>query len=90
MNEEECAPPGAHPEWRIENPTGKKTCWDCVNVRVGTFPDRWCSLYPDRHIYSSPESEVAEEGTTMAESCPSYGLRLGLEPEGHAWDEEGV
>jgi len=73
---------------RIENSTGKKTCWDCVNIRVGCFPNRWCKEYPDRHIYSGPETEVIEDGTTMAESCPSYSLRPGLRDDGKKWDEE--
>ena len=49
-----------------------RTCWDCDNMRVRGFPTRACAEYPDRHIWSSLESELEESGTTIADTCENF------------------
>ena len=41
------------------------------------------------HVYSGPESEVKENGTTVANDCPHYVLNPNFvkEPE---WDEDSI
>jgi len=76
------------PSVQISNPTGLRTCWDCIHIRVGSFPERMCSKR-HVHVYSGPESEVKENGTTVANDCPHYVLNPNFvkEPE---WDEDSI
>lgn len=73
----------------VQNNTGLKSCWECANIRVDGFPVRWCVVYPEQHIYVRPDAELENNGTTFAETCPSYAKNPTLNG-GKEWDEEGI
>jgi hypothetical protein len=73
----------------FQNDTGLKSCWECANIRVNDFPMRRCVVYPDHLPYHSVDAELKEEGTTFAETCPSFTKNPTIR-EDKGWDEETI
>lgn len=57
-------------------------CMDCEHFRIGDFPARMCSQFPEKHIYApglSYAGEKAENSSVQAEECLQFQWAEGVE-----------